>query len=294
MDFKEISDKTLEEVCQKYKLDEEEHNKISKSINEIMIRGKTSQQNPIAIIDIAPPGSGKTGLNGMGVSQFRNNNVVVVNSDELKPFHPKANEIAKLYPKYYTKVTNQESNAWTDNLFNSAVNGNYNIIFEGTGRNIKLLKKMINMMYNYKIIVRVMAVNELNCLMSIIERYEGQVSEKGWGRLVTLEHFYKAYNEMIDSIQQIEEINEIDLLEVYIRGEKATEPIKIYSSNSKEFLNVKLAIIRGRKIDFANAKKHYEDIFKNEISACGKILEEREILEKINILYQEREEELEL
>ncbi len=34
-------------------------------------------------------------------------------------------------------------------------------------------------MQGYRIIVRGMAVNELNCLMSIIERYEGQVKQKG-------------------------------------------------------------------------------------------------------------------
>ena len=42
--------------------------------------------------------------------------------------------------------------------------------------------------------------------MSIIERYEGQVKQKGWGRLVVLEHFYKAYNEMLENIQEIERL----------------------------------------------------------------------------------------
>ena len=129
MDKISIQDKTLEEVCQEYKLGEEENRQISRTINEIMLEGKTPVQHPVAVIDIAPPGSGKTGLNGMGFNQFPNNNVVIVNSDELKPFHPRINEIAKLYPQYYTKVTNQESNAWTDNLFDSAVTGSYNIIF---------------------------------------------------------------------------------------------------------------------------------------------------------------------
>lgn len=72
-------------------------------------------------------------------------------------------------------------------------------------------------MSNYKIIVRGMAVNELNCLMSIVERYEGQVKEKGWGRLVTVSHFYKAYEEMSDTIEQIESSGITDVVEVYIR-----------------------------------------------------------------------------
>lgn len=149
---------------------------------------------------------------------------------------------------------------------------------------------MISQMPNYKIIVRAMAVNELSCLMSIIERYEGQVSEKGWGRLVNLEHFYKVDNEIIDTIQQIEKANEVDLLEIYMRGKKPTEPIKIYSSDSKEFLNANLAIISGRKIDFENAKKHYQETFINRLSLGDEFLEKKEILDKIDKLSQVREE----
>lgn len=36
---------SLEEICKKYKLSEE-HKKIGKSINEIMLYGKVSVQNP--------------------------------------------------------------------------------------------------------------------------------------------------------------------------------------------------------------------------------------------------------
>ena len=190
--------KTLEEVCTEYKLSEDERNEIGNKINAIMLAGKKTSEQPIAIIDIAPPGSGKTGLNGYACAQFKDNNAVVINSDELKPFHPRIDELAKKYPEYYTKVTNQESNFWTDNLFDVAVASRYNVIFEGTGRNLKLLTKMMSKMHGYKIVVRGMAVNELNCLMSIIERYEGQVEQKGWGRLVMEDHFYKAYDEMLE------------------------------------------------------------------------------------------------
>lgn len=280
---------SLEEICKKYKLSEEEHKKIGKSINEIMLYGKVSVQNPIAIIDIAPPGSGKTGLNGMGVKQFSDNNVVVINSDELKVFYPRIETIAKLYPEYYTKVTNQESNPWTDKLFEKAINYRYNIIFEGTGRNLNLLRKMIDQMHNYKIIVRGMAVNELNCLMSIVERYDSQVKEKGWGRLVTLSHFYKAYEEFLDTIEQIEILGIADDVEVYIRGNKPSQPIKIYSSNTKEITNAKLAVIKGREDDKKNANKYFETNFNNRLLSNSSILEENKIIEKINNLYEKQE-----
>ena len=112
---------SLEEACKYYKLTQEEHDRIGRNINEIMMCGKQPQENPIAVIDIAPPGSGKTGLNGYALKQFSNGNLIIVNNDELKPFHPKADEVANKYPEYYIKVTNEESKRWTDNLVDKAI-----------------------------------------------------------------------------------------------------------------------------------------------------------------------------
>ena len=262
-----------------------------------MLAGKESRENPIAIIDIAPPGSGKTGLNGYACAQFTDNNVVIINSDELKPFHPRIDELAKRYPEYYTKVTNQESNFWTDNLFDTAVNGRYNIIFEGTGRNLKLLSKMMAKMQGYRIIVRGMAVNELNCLMSIIERYEGQVKQKGWGRLVVLEHFYKAYNEMLENIQEIEKLGVADAVEVYVRSDNPSIPLRIYSTKNKEFEDAKRAVISGRNRDMKIAKQYYETVFSKRESEEVDLPETTEILEKIIQIYtreQQREKGIEI
>lgn len=285
----DIQNETLEEVSKRYKLTEEESMKISSLINEIMLSNKKAVSKPTAIIDIAPPGSGKTGLNGFGLQQFKDGNVVIINSDELKPFHPKIDEIAKKYPQYYTKVTNQESNLWTDRLFDEAIEKRYNVIFEGTGRNLKLLKSMIDKMHDYRILVRGMAVNELNCLMSIIERYEGQVNKKGWGRLVTKEHFYQAYDEMLDTIGKLEELPNVDTIEVYMRGNSPTSPVKIYGDKDTEYLNVTSAVVNGRMADKKRAILYYNESFRKSISEFKNIEEEKDILNKIKILVGEKE-----
>lgn len=285
--------KTLEEVCTEYKLSEDERNEIGNKINAIMLAGKKTSEQPIAIIDIAPPGSGKTGLNGYACAQFKDNNAVVINSDELKPFHPRIDELAKKYPEYYTKVTNQESNFWTDNLFDVAVASRYNVIFEGTGRNLKLLTKMMSKMHGYKIVVSGMAVNELNCLMSIIERYEGQVEQKGWGRLVMEDHFYKAYDEMLENIQAIEESGMADIVEVYTRSDNPSRPLRIYSSRNREFKDARTAVIVGRERDRKSAEQYYEEKFSKRGTKPTKFPEEKELLEKITEIY-DREQGIQL
>lgn len=258
---------SLEEVKKKYKLSDEEHEKIGKEIQKIMLYDAYPVENPIAIIDIAPPASGKTGLNGFGKEQFVDNNVVIINSDELKPFHPYIDEIAKHYPQYYTKVTDQESNTWTSDLFDRALAEGYNVIFEGTGKNARILDTIKQKMKNYKVIVRGMSVNSLNCLISIIERFEYQIERKGWGRLVTMEHFYETYHGMPETIDTIEKSKIVDSVEVYKRGKTPFTPIKIYDSKQKgRYQNAKIAVLEGRKEDekvvLENCEERISEIIK--------------------------------
>lgn len=289
----------LEEIKKRYKLTNEEHDEIQQAILRIWFDDKFPVENPKAIIDIAPPASGKTGLNGFGKDQFFDNNVVIINSDEFKPFHPKVDEIARLYPQYFTKITDQESNTWTSTLFDEALKNGYNVIFEGTGRNARILETIKNKMQKYHVTVRGMAVNELNCLISILERYEFQVEAKGWGRLVTLDHFYETYNAMPQTIDEIEKSKVVDSVEVYKRGKIPSQPIKIYDSTEVEmgrFPNARFAVFGGREEDKKLANEYF---IKNE-AILLKLLEndfvseeEKEILKQILVLAQkERSNEM--
>lgn len=256
----------LETVKKKYKLSEEEHLRIEQEIKKIMLFDKYPVQNPKAIIDIAPPASGKTGLNGYGKELFIDNNVVIINSDELKPFHPKVDEIARLYPQYYTKVTDEESNTWTSSLFDEALSKGYNVIFEGTGKNARILETIKSKMQNYDVTVRGMAVNDLNCLISILERYEFQLIAKGWGRLVTLDHFYQTYDAMPNTIDEIEKSGVVDKVEVFKRGETPIHPVKIYDSRDLEtgrFPSSKYAVLGGRSEDEKKANQYLDGIQKD-------------------------------
>lgn len=276
------------DIYDNYKLSKEEQERIGKYINKIMLEGKTPKEHPIAILDIGPTGSGKTGLNGYALTQCDGNNLIIVNNDELKTFHPNAEEIAKTYPELYIKVVNEASKVWTDNLIDEAIAGKYNVLYEGTGRKIRIFERMIKEMrtQGYKIIVRAMAVNELNCLMSMVERYEGQVKEKGWGRNVSVETFYKGYdNEMLDTIDNLEKTGMADIVEVYMRGQNPTQPQRIYNSKNKELKDARTAIIVGRNRDRANAIKYYETSFNERKTNEKTSPEVQEALDKINELY---------
>lgn len=283
----------LEEVKAKYKLTQEEHDAIFEQIIDLYLYDKFPVEHPKAIVNIAPPASGKTGLNGFSANQFADNNVVIINSDEIKPFHPKVNEIAKKYPQYYTKVTDQESNTWTSDLFDKVLKEGYNVIFEGTGKNARILQTIKDKMQGYQVTVRGMAVNELNCLMSILERYENQLRTKGLGRLVVLDHFYETYENMPNTIDEIEKSNIIDTVEVYKRGKTPATPQLIYSSNTSgygRFLDAKHAVLGGRVEDYPEAEKNFDEFKDNmQILLANREIDsaEKEIFLKILLIQEE-------
>lgn len=283
----------LESVMRKYKLSEVEHNRIENNIKTIMLYNKFPVQHPKAIIDIAPPASGKTGLNGYGVQQFTDNNVVVINSDELKPFHPKVEEIAKLYPEYFTKVTDQESNTWTNSLFEETLNNGYNVIFEGTGKNTRILETIKAKMGNYDVTVRGMAVNEQKCLISLLERFILQIKSKGWGRLVTLDHFYETYHAMPNTIDAIEKSGTVKAVEIFKRGSIPSTPIKIYDSidATRRFPRAKYAVLSGREEDGKTLNSPETEKLINFLESEIKTDEERNIFEQILKLHNNKEKE---
>ncbi len=299
-----MDDKELEEIKKSYKLSEDEHNNVQKEINDIFFKGKKPVENPRGIINIAPPGSGKTQANANAINEFRKKensespNVVVINSDELKPFHPKISEIAKDYPKHFTKITDQDSNTWTSDLFDEALRRKYNVIFEGTGKNTRILYTIRDKMDGYEVDVRTMAVNELNCLISILERYWGQINVKGWGRLVELDHFYECYNAIPDTIDKIEKSKVPERVQVVKRGERPHETDKIYDSENRKnnrFPNAKYAVLGGREEDEREAYAHYnanKQMFEELISREDVSAEEIDIYNRILEIVNEYEKKL--
>ena len=259
-----MDNKEVEEILKEYKLSEEEHDELYDMIKRIWTADKFPVKNPIAVIIGGQTGAGKSGIISYSQKMFEDGNVVVINSDEIKPFHPKSEEIAKNYPELYTKITDQESNTWTSELFEETREEGYNIIFEGTMKNNRVADDAIENLIKrgYTVVVRGLAVCDLESRTSILERYEGQVSKKGWGRLVVTEHHNQTYKGMPNTIEYISEQGKYDILEIFARGEVPGEPINVYAIHKPES-KVKIAkSIEGkqyvskhnREYGFDNAK----------------------------------------
>lgn len=261
-----------EKILKRYKLSETEHNNLYEMIKRIWTDDKFPVENPIAIIIGGQTGAGKSGIISYSKKMFDDGNVVVINSDEIKPFHPQSAEIAKEYPEMYTMITDQESNTWTSKLFEDTREQGYNIIFEGTMKNNRVADDAIQDLIKrgYTVVVRGIAVCDLESRLSILERYEAQVATKGWGRLVVADHHNQTYQGMPNTISYIEENGKYDILEIFRRGNTPDTPELIYGKmNSKTIEKTKLSIGTKRFVSLENKTYGYQ-------SAKDAILRDRE------------------
>ena len=108
---------------------------------------------------------------GYSKKLFQDNNVVIITTDDYKPFHPKANEIARKFPTKYSSIVEQDSALWTNKVLHEAMKKKYNFIFEVTFRNERILSTIQELKeQGFNVIIRGLAVPELESLLSSYER----------------------------------------------------------------------------------------------------------------------------
>ena len=238
-------------IKDKYKLPEEEHNKIYKEIEKEVFVNSTPQDEPIAIIVGGQPGCGKGGVIAYTKNQVEANGkcIILITTDEYKPYHPNAIEIARKYPTEYVEIVEQDAGPWTGSIMKKAIDDKHNFIFEGTLKNDRILDRIQELKQNgFNVTVRVLAVPRLESLLTVHERYEKQMEVLTYGRLISIEHHNKAYDGIPAVVDKIEKSG-LCTVEVYLRVDEIGKPVKVYSSKEKNerFPTARIALEEYRK-----------------------------------------------
>ncbi|MBO6233712.1 MAG: zeta toxin family protein [Clostridia bacterium] len=236
-DINEIEDK-MQKLKEKYKLSNQEHYRIYTLIKKYYLTNITPEDKPIAVIVGAQPGSGKGSLIGYSKNKFDDtSNVIIITTDDYKPFHPKASEIAKKYPTYYSAVVDVDSSMWTNEILNEAIENKYNFILEVTFKNDRIIKTLEKLKEKgYTIIIRSLAVSYIESLLSAFERYEKQVQVRSWGRFFNPLEYNYTYENIPNTLENIENSRCFDAIEIFRRGESIKYPQLIYRNCKKDYL----------------------------------------------------------
>ena len=129
-------EKQINELIEKYKLSQEEHNKVLELLKKDLFVGKIAEKDPSIMFVIGQPGCGKTTF----IEESSLSKYIVINSDDYRSFSKYSNEILEKYPTDYAKLTNFDAHLWGDELFSYAIQNGYSVLREKAPIDYSLLE----------------------------------------------------------------------------------------------------------------------------------------------------------
>ena len=191
---------------------------------EKLLRNLIPQEKPLAFILGGQPASGKSKLAKEFMGNFSNDNILFVNGDIYREFHPNRQELIN-NPLSYSKETQVFSNVFTENLIREAIENKYNIMVEGTMRNPQVPYNTAKMFKENGYEVEILAISAPSVFteLGLYNRYQEEINFQGWGRLAEIE----SHNSAVTGI-----LSSLDLL----YNEKAVDKIHLYSYQAEKHI----------------------------------------------------------
>lgn len=249
-----IEDETIKKLMKAHLLTDEEYLKTFFYIMALTFYKKKPVNKPKINLIVAQTGSGKSHLTAKILRE--DDNFVFIDSDKYKHFRSDAKKIAYEYQTLYPFLTGPDAYDHADNLYNYAIKNGYNVIKEiAPSPNKDLMKLKTNK--RYKISVLILAVGNINSILSTHERYELQITNGlKTAKLTPIIRHNESYNALLDNVRQLID-NNFNELYVYTRGKAENDynPVKIFPSS--DYRNPIQAIEATRLYDNNNAKEYY-------------------------------------
>lgn len=194
-------------VDERFALSLKDHEAIYRQIEHATFFNTSPVERPRGIVLGGQPGTGKSTLLERSKEEFEDGNVVVINGDEYRYYHPGVAQIVKEDPMRLAELTDPDVRDWTKRAFDTGIQGRYNLVFEGTMREQTPLAKTLSTMLGagYEITARVVAAHSGVSMTGIMLRYEEQLAATGIGRWANLAAHDAAYHGMPVTIQSIEQ-----------------------------------------------------------------------------------------
>lgn len=189
-------------MFEQFRLDQSIHDRTANDIFAYYLDAHTASSFPRLVVLGGQPGSGKSLLAQKILT--RNKNMVFINGDELRSFHPKLTEISMRYPLDTAAATDADVRRWTSELFEEARSRRIDILFEGTLRT-SLICETIDVFFSdgYRVDIVVAAVHPLESRFSIFARYLLRVASDGYARFTPASGHEDALSGMPNTLRQI-------------------------------------------------------------------------------------------
>lgn len=266
-----------------FALSKAEHDKALNKIKADLFNKIKPSNKPTLHLVISQAGGGKTNLT-KSIKDFLKI-AIHIDSDEFKKYNPLNSLIIQNAPKLYNFLTGLDAYLHRDEIYDEALSSKYDLVLEITPStkdhyfNVDF-KKLIAL--GYRIEAHILAVSEINSMVSMYERYEQQISENYGSpkipEVIRARDSFEAMNHVVEELAGLDFVN----INIYKRGlTKDSFPVLISNSKSdavniynftknndykksminiKERINAIVAKKQSRKEDCTNLIKLFNTI----------------------------------
>lgn len=247
----------LNYLIEYYKMTPEQHKECLQRIRTAVFNGKTPVINPQMKIVIGQTGAGKSTLTNFLLQQEPN--YVLVAGDNCKPFRHDAEEIFSLYPTESNALTRYDSHKHMLEIYEETIKNNFNAIIEKAPSTPKTnLKNFWNeyvIPENYKTEYDILAVSDLNSLLSTRERYENQIlSGCKIPKLTEIARHDDSFIAVQSAVKNLTTENDV---KIFIRGnDKDYTPIQVFPN--LKFNNPQDCVKYYQNVDTEKTKNNYK------------------------------------
>ena len=155
----------------------EEHRRIFEELKRQQILWRKPSANPRAIILCGQPGSGKSEQIPTVMQEFSDSGAVLIDKTQTQ--------------------------GYTQSLFDEALHGKFNIVMKDTLPSGEVLKNLRE--NGYTTSVYVISAHESESLLSLYQKYEGQLAARGIGDKPNVTEHDEIYKKMPEALQRIED-----------------------------------------------------------------------------------------
>jgi predicted ABC-type ATPase len=239
-------------------LDEIEHKRVYEEIIEpAFFLDTTPVEKPSVVFVGGQPGAGKTRLIERSMSEFDDENVVPINTDELRAFHPKYVEIAQADDKIAAERTHTDASAWNRRLLRRCLETQRNMVVEGVFKDAQGLAEIVKQLRDagYRVIFRLVAVHARHSILGISSRYEQEKLVRGHGRFVPLSYHNDCYEKILETLNLVESLKLMEQLDIYNRSGELLYSNNVVDGKWQSLPDALNAMTVGRDQELSEIKK---------------------------------------
>jgi predicted ABC-type ATPase len=217
----------------RYRLSEAEHQAIfDRRIKPQLFADARPQAMPVAIVFGGQPGAGKSAAVDDALRELESRGgAVAIIGDDLRGYHPHYAPLMERDDKTAAFYTDRDTGRWVEKSIEYAKQQRLNIVIEGTMRDANKVAQTLRSLRGagYEVEARALAVNERLSWQGVLQRYESQKADRGYGRMTARDSHQAAYNGMPATIERVEQEKLADRITIYRRG-----AVVIYSNELRD------------------------------------------------------------